>query len=245
MNELIKVLVNEKQEQVVSARELHKFLEVSTHFKDWFPRMCEYGFNNDQDFCSILSESTGGRPSTDYHITLDMAKEISMIQRNEKGKQARQYFITVEKAYREQIKLNMPTTYKQALLQLVEQIEKSEQLEKEITHKENIIIALVEDIDLQTKRQRLNDIMRFKFSDSNKISDKWSLLYKEFEHKYHINLKQRIERDNKITKPKFKNKLDYIDREMNMIPQLYELSCKLFHNDVEKLKNEWIGTINN
>ncbi len=95
--ELIKIEVNSTQEQIVSARELHKTLEVKTAYKDWFPRMCEYGFTENLDFCSFLSESTGGRPSTDHHIKLDMAKEIAMIQRSEKGKQIRQYLIQVEK----------------------------------------------------------------------------------------------------------------------------------------------------
>jgi anti-repressor protein len=61
--------------------------------------MCEYGFNDGIDFSSILSESTGGRPATDHQLTIDMAKEIAMLQRNEKGKQARQYFIEVEKEF--------------------------------------------------------------------------------------------------------------------------------------------------
>lgn len=82
---------------VVSARELHDFLEVKTAYKDWFPRMCEYGFTEGQDFCSFLSESTGGRPAQDAAMAIDMAKEICMIQRSEKGKQARQYFIRLEK----------------------------------------------------------------------------------------------------------------------------------------------------
>ena len=81
----------------MSARELHDFLEVKTAYKDWFPRMCEYGFTEGQDFCSFLSESTGGRPAQDAALTIDMAKEICMIQRSEKGKQARQYFIQLEK----------------------------------------------------------------------------------------------------------------------------------------------------
>lgn len=98
MNELLKVITSDDR-ITLSARELHGFLGVKTHFKDWFPRMCEYGFQEGNDFCSILSESTGGRPSTDYQITLDMAKEISMLQRNEKGKQARQYFIQIEKEW--------------------------------------------------------------------------------------------------------------------------------------------------
>lgn len=98
MNDLIKVDYS-NEEPTVSARELHQFLEVGTHFKDWFPRMCEFGFVDNIDFCSILSESTGGRPSTDYKITIPMAKELCMIQRTEKGKMARQYFLSLEKAW--------------------------------------------------------------------------------------------------------------------------------------------------
>lgn len=99
MNELIKIETNENMEPVVSGRELHKKLEVKTAYKDWFPRMCEYGFEEGVDFCSFLSESTGGRPSTDHVLKLDMAKEIAMLQRNEMGRQIRQYFIDVEKKY--------------------------------------------------------------------------------------------------------------------------------------------------
>ena len=96
MTELIKVTYSNDR-PVVSARELHDFLEVKTAYKDWFPRMCEYGFTEGQDFCSFLSESTGGRPAQDAALTIDMAKEICMIQRSEKGKHARQYFIQLEK----------------------------------------------------------------------------------------------------------------------------------------------------
>lgn len=97
MTEIIKIETLENGAQAVSARELYKFLEIKTAFKDWFPRMCEYGFTDQVDFCSFLSESTGGRPAQDYVITIDMAKEICMIQRSEKGKQARQYFIECER----------------------------------------------------------------------------------------------------------------------------------------------------
>lgn len=99
MQELIKIGVNENQEPIVNGRELHRALGVKTAYKDWFPRMIEYGFNEGQDFCSILSESTGGRPETNHAIKLDMAKEIAMIQRNENGKKVRQYFIQVEKDF--------------------------------------------------------------------------------------------------------------------------------------------------
>ena len=96
MNELIKITYNNDR-PAVSARDLHDFLEVKTAYKDWFPRMCEYGFTEGEDFCSFLSDSTGGRPAQDAVLTIDMAKEICMIQRNEKGKQARQYFLQIEK----------------------------------------------------------------------------------------------------------------------------------------------------
>ena len=96
MNELIKITYNNDR-PAVSARDLHDFLEVKTAYKDWFPRMCEYGFTEGEDFCSFLSESTGGRPAQDAVLTIDMAKELCMIQLNEKGKQARQYFLQIEK----------------------------------------------------------------------------------------------------------------------------------------------------
>lgn len=99
MTELIKIDVNENQEPVISGRALHSFLEVATPYDKWFPRMVDYGFTDGLDFSTFLSESTGGRPATDHAIRLDMAKEIAMIQRSEKGKQARQYFIQIEKDY--------------------------------------------------------------------------------------------------------------------------------------------------
>ena len=99
MNELIKVNY-ENDRPTVLARELHDFLEVKTAFKDWFPRMCEYGFSEGIDYCSFLSNRSDGlpgKPKQDAQLTIEMAKEICMLQRNERGKQARQYFIQLEK----------------------------------------------------------------------------------------------------------------------------------------------------
>ncbi len=108
MKELIKI-TDRYGEQVVSARELHKFLEVDSVFTTWCKRMFEYGFEDGKDFVSILEESTGGRRKTDFALTLDTAKEISMLQRSEKGKQARQYFIDMEKKAREGV-VKLPST---------------------------------------------------------------------------------------------------------------------------------------
>ena len=96
--ELIKV---NKENNTVSARELHEFLEIETRFNDWFKRMISYGFEENSDFRALTQKrvTAQGNMTTyiDYEITIDMAKEISMIQRTEKGKQARQYFIQCEK----------------------------------------------------------------------------------------------------------------------------------------------------
>lgn len=100
MNELqslIPVNTENPERITVSARDLHSALEVNTPFKDWFPRMCEYGFEAEKDFRSFLRESSGGRPAQDAEITIEMAKELCMLQRSEKGKLARQYFIKLEK----------------------------------------------------------------------------------------------------------------------------------------------------
>lgn len=98
MDELIRINFDSDR-PTVSGRELHAALEVKTAYKDWFPRMCDYGFEEGTDFCSFLSESTGGRPATDHQLTIAMAKELCMIQRSETGRKFRQYFIKVEEAW--------------------------------------------------------------------------------------------------------------------------------------------------
>ena len=103
MDILVKIEVNENLEPVVSGRELHKQLEVQSNYTTWFDRMKDYGFTENADyvvcFPNLESKGRGGQNKVDHLIKLDMAKEICMIQRTERGKQARQYFIQVEKDY--------------------------------------------------------------------------------------------------------------------------------------------------
>ena len=99
MNELIRVNYDNPEKPVVSGRELHKALDITTRYNDWFARMCEYGFTKDKDFYSFLSKSSGGRPSTDQMLTIPMAKELCMIQRTDIGRKFRQYFISIEEAW--------------------------------------------------------------------------------------------------------------------------------------------------
>lgn len=90
-------------EQLVSGRELHKFLEIKARFNDWFPRMCEYGFIENKDYIAITQKRVTAQGNettyTDYLMKISMAKELSMLQRNERGKQAREYFIKCEEAW--------------------------------------------------------------------------------------------------------------------------------------------------
>lgn len=102
MNELFNVTTN-GDKLTLSARELHKELNVTDRFTRWFERMEEYGFEENVDFTSVKSSTLVNngamRELQDYQITLDMAKEIAMLQRNEKGKEIRRKLIELEKAW--------------------------------------------------------------------------------------------------------------------------------------------------
>ncbi len=101
MNELIKTTQSENG-VIVSGRALHKFLRVTTEYKKWIKRMIEYGFVENVDFIRVTQKcpTLGGvQEIRDHHLKLDMAKEISMIQRTDRGKEARQYFLKLEKAW--------------------------------------------------------------------------------------------------------------------------------------------------
>lgn len=101
MNNLINITLNENHEPVVSGRQLHETLGVKTRYNDWFNRMTEFGFTENEDYLAITQKRVTAQGNatnqTDHIIKLDMAKEIAMIQRTDKGKEVRTYFIQVEK----------------------------------------------------------------------------------------------------------------------------------------------------
>ena len=144
--ELIKIIEREGR-QLVSGRELHEFLEIRTKYKDWFRRMVEYGFEEEIDFIRVAQKRATNNlknPVTtviDHAISIDMAKEISMIQRTEKGKVARQYFINCEKKLKEVKKLSPMELMELQFKVLKEQKEK-------ITQVENRVDKLEEDMPL-------------------------------------------------------------------------------------------------
>ena len=145
MNELIPVRY-EGEEPTVSGRELHAALEIETRYNDWFPRMCEYGFLEGKDFCPILSKSSGGRPGMDHAITIQMAKELCMLQRTAKGKQCRAYFISCEEAW------NSPDKIMERALQIAHRraLEAERRIFGLLEENETLEIALNESIQFFT-----------------------------------------------------------------------------------------------
>lgn len=118
MNEITIAVKFDNDKPSVSGRELHAALEVRTAYKDWFPRMCEYGFIEGRDYCSFLShrsDGLAGKPRTDHQLTIDMAKELCMIQRTEIGKRCREYLLNLEKQW------NSPDAVMARVLQLADQ----------------------------------------------------------------------------------------------------------------------------
>ena len=106
MDELIQINYENVEKPTVSGRELHQALEIKTAYKDWFPRMCEYGFTEGTDFNPLIFEQVRKegtrevvREMTDHALTIQMAKELCMIQRTEIGRKFRQYFIQIEEAW--------------------------------------------------------------------------------------------------------------------------------------------------
>lgn len=135
MNELIPIQDNNGT-QAVMGRDLHAFLEVQSNYREWFPRMVAYGFEEGKDYASKnrrVQDSLGReREANDHIVSLDMAKEISMIQRTEKGKQARQYFIECERRVKDhQATPALPQDYASALRELASTVEAKELAEEQ------------------------------------------------------------------------------------------------------------------
>lgn len=241
--ELIKFISN-KGKRAVSGRDLHHFLGVGKDFSNWMKdRIAKYEFVENQDyevFAKFGENPNGGRPLTEYALSIDMAKELAMLEGNEKGRIARKYFIECEKRLKE---LSTPSYQiedpierakqwikEQERLQLA--IKEAQRLEEDNKHKAEVIEGLVSEISLADMRQRIVQIIRK--AGGRQIPESYRLLYQEFNAKFHMNIFTRM---NNI---QYKGSaLTYIDKELDMIPQLYDLTCKLFENTYEDLMKSW------
>ncbi|MCL7794277.1 antA/AntB antirepressor family protein, partial [Pasteurella multocida] len=100
--------IQNTQIQLCNARELHAFVESKREYATWIKdRITDYGFIENEDYI-IVTERTNGRPRKEYHITLDMGKELGMVERNEKGRQIRKHFIEIEKRAKQPQQLTLP-----------------------------------------------------------------------------------------------------------------------------------------
>lgn len=213
MHNLINVTLNENQEPVVSGRQLHQVLGVKTPYSMWFDRMVEYGFTENQDFLLnnfVKQTGRGGHNKIDHVLKLDMAKEIAMIQRTDKGKEVRQYFIQVEKDFNSPEKI-MARALKIADRKIISLEHKNEalQLELEEARKQTDYLDLIlQTKDMLTTTQiaqdygmsanKFNQILR-QVGIQRKVNGQW-ILYAKYQGKGYIASRtfDYVGKDNKV-----------------------------------------------
>ena len=205
MQELIKISTTESGSQAVSARELHKFLEVGKVFGAWITeRIEQFGFVENQDYIvysEIGKNPKGGRPTKEYFLSIDMAKELSMIERSDKGKQARMYFIECEKKLKEVIQKPMTTAQMFALQAkaMLEMEERMNVMDDKINfiyeqyqngQKQLALLPLSEEpIPEQTLRSKINELVRsYATMVGADYKDVWVRVYKDLYYRYGVNV---------------------------------------------------------
>lgn len=183
MNDIIRIERRDGKE-TVNARELHLFLESKQDYSDWVKgRIEKYGFIDGQDFTIILGKSTGGRPTRDYFISLDMAKELSMVENNDRGRQARLYFIEVEKRARSVFGGAVPKSLPEALRLAADLAEQNEQLTPKaeycdrVLNTEDLVQTTQIAADLGMSAIRLNRLLE-QSGIQYKSGDQWILTAK-------------------------------------------------------------------
>lgn len=149
------------------------------------------------------------------------------------------YFPNMEQAGKDFLVMTLNEKLKSEK-ELVEQKLINEKQTKEIEYKEDVIIGLVKDIDLESKRQVLSTVMKHKNAN---YRERWQLLYSHFEKKYHLNLKIRRDNWDKENKPRSKSMIDFVDRGLKMIPEIYDIACKIFENDINEILEHYKNVI--
>ncbi|PHB24742.1 hypothetical protein COE80_17075 [Bacillus pseudomycoides] len=193
-NEMLPVYQNENGEKFVNARELHEQLMSKQKFADWIKKRIEnYAFTEDEDFFVSLGKSSGGRPSTDFILTMDTAKEIAMVENNEMGRSIRKYFIEVEKRFRQQ-QAKSPA---ELIYMLAQQNMESERRMSQLQQQVSTVQHRLDNIDridtIGDLQQRLNKmIRRYAHQERMPISNAWKAFTEAFNTAYKTNLKLKI-----------------------------------------------------
>ncbi|TCD28062.1 antA/AntB antirepressor family protein [Bacillus wiedmannii] len=194
VNEMLPVYQNENGEKFVNARELHDQLMSKQKFADWIKKRIEnYAFTENEDFFVSLGKSSGGRPLNEFILTMDTAKEISMVENNEMGRAIRKYFIEVEKRFRQQQAKSPAELIYMLAQQNMESEKRMVHLEQQVTtvnHRLDNIDRIDTIGDLQ---QRLNKmIRRHAQQEKMTIPNAWRAFTDAFNTAYKTNLKLRI-----------------------------------------------------
>ena len=201
MTELIKITTNEEGAQVVSARELHEFLGSKQDFSTWIKaRIDKYGFVSEVDF-TLHKFMEGKVWKHEYILTIDTAKELAMVEGNERGKQARQYFIACEKKLKEVVAKPMTQAelilaQAQALVDVERKLNSVEAKVDRIVKAQEDVMAQLEAIPLvegeipeQSARSKVNELVRHYSSISGiGYRDVWNSIYKTLLYNYGINV---------------------------------------------------------
>lgn len=259
--ELIKLELKDDGKILVSAIELHNFLEIKTRYDKWFLRLVKkYDFVENEDYIVVgqkrpSNEIKGFTEYTEHFVTIDVAKEIAMVTNNDNGRKARKYFIEAEKELRkikEENKQELPLKEK-LLLDIINsnddvsraiainnyQTQYVKPLEYDNKKKQELIDGISGSVQGKTQRRLINDIIRRKGID--KIKERWNLLYEFYEQNKGINLSLQVENYNqRQTKKKdYVNKIQYIENVINDMNGLYLMAVKLFESDYkEQLKEK-------
>lgn len=224
MNELIKTITRDDGTIAVSGRELHDFLEVGKDFSSWFKDMAEYGFEVGKDFSPIsVKTPNGGRPRIEYVMTLDMAKEVAMIQRTDRGKQARQYFIEIDKQAHHDLTGLSPAT--RAAVAATQALAAQERRLNRVDAKVNAIsdIVSISTMDWrQATREIITKIAHMRGDDYQATRND---IYKDVEHRggYSLstrltNLRNRMAGEGQsLSKRNKTNKVDVIGNDKRLI----------------------------
>lgn len=232
----------------VDGRSLYEFLRIETPYHIWFPRMCEYGFVEGTDFCTKMYESTGGRPAVNHDLTMDMAKEISMIQRNERGKQARQYFIECEKKLKAQVQkpmtqaeliamqANALVEYEREQAKLKEDVR---QIKEQSEHSTRILQSRIDTLNgvctEGTPRQKLKAMVDlYAIKNGLQFGTAWREFVTAYNTAYKTNLKRKMKNYmrahgiKKMTTPEYLEAVGKLDDAMRVADKMLNPKTNVF-----------------
>ncbi|MFS0864097.1 antA/AntB antirepressor family protein [Fredinandcohnia sp. 179-A 10B2 NHS] len=229
-------------EKIVDARELHEKLLIGTRFNDWISRLIDtYSFLEGEDFYSHLSK-TSGRPSQEYLLSVDTAKEIAMVQNNEMGRQIRKYFIAVEKRY----KAKEPKTQMEYLAmlaqQMVEQERQSALLDKKINAIESGVQTITHNLtavpDHSKVIERVNEYARWSRMGHDEI---YNTIYSVMKAQHGIDVPARVENERRKINAAYYEKTGRLYAESTLKRKVNGIDVMVRMQVLDKFNNILVG----